>query len=64
MVFCSPWCGCLKGRHYRVFGSGFRLQYLYSGDPWGSFWYLWLHFDDPGLPRKLQKTPLGARGGL
>ena len=53
VVFCSPWCGCLKGRHYRVFGIGLGSQSLYSGSPGGSFWYLWAHFGDPGLPRKL-----------
>ena len=53
MVFVAPWCGCLKGRHYRDFGSGFGSQYLYSGDPGGSVWYLWGHFGDPGLPGRL-----------
>ena len=37
MYFVSPWCGCLKGCHYRVFGSCFGIQYLYSGDPGGRF---------------------------
>ena len=37
MVFVSPWCGCLKGRHYRALGSGFGPQYLYSGDTGGHF---------------------------
>ena len=55
---CSPWCGCLKGRHYCVLGSGFGSQYLCSGDPGGSFWYLWAHFGDRGCPGGSKRHPL------
>ena len=52
-----PWCGCLKGHHYRRFGTGFGSQYLYSEDPGVSFWHPWEHFGDLGLPRRLQRRP-------
>ena len=42
------------------FWERFWTQYLYSGAPEESFLHLLIHFSDTGLPRKLQKKPLGA----
>ena len=54
----SPWCGCPKGRHYRVFGSGFESKSLYSGDPGGHFGTLGLIWVTRGCPGGSKRHPL------